>query len=108
VYDYSKVRHVVDLVGRLLGDDRVARHIPDYEIDSLRKLAESNKSLNPEERLVKGVAIMIAGGPLKGVRGIVLDSSPGKRKLVVQIELLGRGVSTELSADDVVEHIRHQ
>ena len=36
--------------------------------------------------------VLVAAGPLKGARGIVQHEPNGKRRLIVQIELLGRGV----------------
>ncbi len=98
-------RQTVDLVGRLAGDDRIARHIPEQEIESLKTMAASKLSLDPVERLVKGTPVLVASGALKGARGIVEQTDAGKRRLVVQIELLGRGVSAQLAADDVVESL---
>jgi transcription antitermination factor NusG len=39
---------------------------------------------------------------LKGVTGVVEEAADGQRRLVVQVALLGRGVRTVLSADDVL------
>jgi transcription termination/antitermination protein NusG len=101
--DLLKVHHVFDLVGRLLGDERIAREIPDHEIMSLKTLVTSPRNLDPVERLVPGKSVLVAAGPLKGAFGIVLEEPNGKRRLIVQIELLGRGVSAELSAEDLIE-----
>ena len=68
-----ELRGAVDLVGRLPGDARVAQAIPDEQIQSLETLVAAAVNLDPTERLV------------------------------VQIELLGRGVSAWLSGEDVVE-----
>ena len=53
--------------------------------------------------LPSGVEVIVVLGPLKGVRGVVSQGSDGQRRLVVSIALLGRGVRTLLSADDVLE-----
>lgn len=98
-----KTGFVFDLVGRLPGDERVARHIPDREIESLRTLVTAADNLDPTTRLVTGARVRVAGGPLRGAEGVVETAADGKRRLVVQITLLGRGVRTTLSADDVVE-----
>ncbi|MBI5508185.1 MAG: UpxY family transcription antiterminator [Deltaproteobacteria bacterium] len=98
-----QVHQVIDLVGRLPGDERIARSIPDQDISSLQTVVASPYNLDPVERLVPGKTILVAAGPLKGVRGIVVHEPNGKRRLVVQIELLGRGVATELAAADLVE-----
>ena len=98
-------KHVVDLVGRLPGDERIARAIPDQEIDALRIVVDADRALDPIERLVPGQHVLVGAGPLRGARGVVEQGPDGQRRLVVQIALLGRGVRTVLSADDVVESV---
>jgi transcription antitermination factor NusG len=98
-------RHVVDLVGRLTGDARIARAIPDAEIEALRILVDAERTLDPIERLVPGQHVLVGAGPLRGARGVVEHGPDGQRRLVVQIALLGRGVRTVLSADDVVQSV---
>ena len=95
----------VDVVGRITGDERIARAIPDVEIDALRVVVEAERALDPIERLVRGKHVFIATGPLRGARGVVEEGPDGRRRLVVQIALLGRGVRTVLLADDVVETV---
>ena len=97
-----KVRQVRDLVGRLPDDNRVARYVPDHEIESLHKLVAAKRRLDPIEGLVEGAEVMVGQGPLKGARGVVLDAPDGRRRLVVQVRLLGRGVRALLHADDVL------
>lgn len=100
-----RCKQVVELVGRLPGDTRIARAIPDDEIDALRILVDADRALDPIERLVPGQHVLVGAGPLRGARGVVEQGPDGQRRLVVQIALLGRGVRTVLSADDVVESV---
>ncbi len=100
--DVLKARGVFDLVGKLPGDVRIARAIPDCEIDSLRALVDAGRALDPVARLVPGTLIEVGAGPLKGARGVVEEAADGRRRLVVQVALLGRGVRCTLDADDVV------
>lgn len=97
-----KARGVFDLVGKLPGDARIARAIPDWEIESLRSLVDVGRALDPVSRLVRGTVVEVGAGPLKGARGIVEEAADGRRRLVVQVALLGRGVRCQLHADDVV------
>jgi transcription antitermination factor NusG len=97
-----KSRLVHDVVGRLPGDTRIARAVPDHEIEALKIVVEANRAADPIERLIRGTHVLVAAGPLRGARGVVEQSPDGQRRLVVQIELLGRGVRTVLGADDVV------
>jgi len=98
-----RARHTVDLVGRLPGDDRVARAIPEIEIESIRKIVLSRREMDPVDALMTGTPVVVVAGPLRGARGVVETAPDGRRRLAVQISLLGRGVRTLLSADDVLE-----
>jgi transcription termination/antitermination protein NusG len=95
-----KVRQVYDLVGRRPA--RLAEPIPDWEIDSLRKLTATDRMLDPVAGLTRGTEVVIASGPLRGARGVVAQAPDGRRRLTLQITLLGRGVRVALLADDVV------
>lgn len=98
-----KVAGVHDLVGRRPGDDAIAESIPDWQIRSLQLLAAAERETDPVERLVPGQRVQVGAGPLRGLQGVVQQSADGKRRLVVQVTLLGRGVRCLLQADDVVE-----
>jgi transcriptional antiterminator NusG len=100
-----RVKGVIDVVGRTPGDERVARAIPDAQMEALRLVVESERAVDPVERLVRGRHVLVAAGALRGARGVVEEGPDGQRRLVVQIALLGRGVRTVLSADDVVESL---
>lgn len=100
--DLLKARGIFDLVGRLPGDARIARAIPEWQIMSLRALVEAERELDPTDALVKGTLVEVGAGPLRGARGVVEVAMDGKRRLVVQVDLLGRGVRCVLQADDVI------
>ncbi len=100
--DLLKPRQTIDLIGRVPGSEQVARAIPDHEIESLKTMVATAVNLDPTERLVRGTLVRVATGALKGACGIVVREPDGRRRLVVQIELLGRGVSADLAADDLV------
>jgi transcriptional antiterminator NusG len=103
--DLLKVRGAHDLVGRLPGDARIARAIPDSEIESLRTVVDTDRAIDPLTKIVPGARVRVVFGPLKGAFGILERGLDGQRRLVVQVALLGRGVRTVLSADDVVEDL---
>jgi len=98
-----KVHQVLELVGRKPGDARIAQSIPAEQIESLQLLVATSNNLDPTYRLVKGTPVRVVSGPLKGITGLVLTEPDGRRRLVVQIEILGRGVSTALPAECLVE-----
>jgi transcriptional antiterminator NusG len=97
-----RARATYDLVGRLPGDGRIARSIPATDIESLRVVVRCARTFDPVLQLVPGRRIEVGAGPLRGARGVVEMAADGRRRLIVQLELLGRGVRTALSADDVL------
>lgn len=98
-----RLRQVKDMVGRVKDGTRLyVMHIPDKQIQSLRLIAESHRQIEPITKLVRGTEVKILRGPFRGAIGIVEKEPTGKRRLVVQVPLLGRGVRTELSADDLL------
>ncbi|MES2504694.1 MAG: UpxY family transcription antiterminator [Myxococcota bacterium] len=101
-----RLKQVQDLVGRqkVTGAGSMAIHIPDQQIDSLRLLIGSQKVLEPTQKLIKGTQVRISQGPLKGAHGVIEQEPTGSRRIIVQLPLLGRGVKTELSADDVLSY----
>lgn len=103
--DLLKARGVFDLVGRLPGDEKIARAIPDWQVESLRTMVTAERVVDPVESWVKGTRVRVGAGALKGAIGVVQEGVDGKRRLVVQVDLLGRGVRCVLSADDVVEDV---
>ena len=74
-----KVKGVVDVLGRQVGRADVAPAIDDAEITSLRRLVDSERALDPSEKLVEGTAVIVGAGPLKGVRGVVEEGLDGQR-----------------------------
>ncbi|WP_428937813.1 transcription termination/antitermination protein NusG [Fontivita pretiosa] len=83
---------------------RVAQIIPvvdqarlDQELQSLARVLASERPLDPYPYLVKGQAVEIRCGPLRGVRGIIEDRSKPHR-LILQVSALGQAVSLEVDA----------
>lgn len=70
------------------------------ELASLRRLLVSNIPVTPEERLQSGTPVRVVSGPLRGQEGIVVQRR-GRRRLLVAVELLQRGVSAELDECDI-------
>jgi transcription antitermination factor NusG len=98
-----RLRQIIDLVGRCKDERNLSvRHIPNGQIESLKLLIASKQDLEPINQLVRGTEVKILRGPFKGAIGIVEKEPSGKRRIVVQIPLLGRGVRTEVSADDLM------
>ena len=74
--------------------------IPDLQVDGVRTLVTSDLKYDPCPLITEGDAVVVVSGPLRGVRGI-LRSKNSKARLVLNVDLIGQGVSVELDAADV-------
>jgi len=82
---------VVDVVGF----GKQPEHIPDAEIERVRRMVESGLLVAPYPYVEVGQPVLIEQGPLSGVEGILVETK-GKTRLVVSVNLLRRSVSAEV------------
>jgi transcription antitermination factor NusG len=74
--------------------------IPDREIESVRTLIDSDLRSDPCPLIHEGALVEVASGPLRGVVGRLVRKGAHAR-LVLTVDLIGRGVSVEVDAADV-------
>jgi transcriptional antiterminator NusG len=74
--------------------------VPDYEIESIRRLLASTVPHDPCPFIDVGMWVQVVYGPLRGVRGRLVRKDQSTT-LVVAIEMLGRALSVEIDAADV-------
>jgi transcriptional antiterminator NusG len=91
-----KVEGVVTIVGT----DGVPSPIPAIEIESVRRLIESELSFDPCPLIKEGMMVEVKSGPLKGVVGRLIRKGAHAR-LVLSVDLIGQAVSVEVDAADV-------
>src|SRR5580704_16835213 len=82
---------VVDVVGF----GKLPEHVPDAEIERLRRMVDSGLLVTPYPYVQVGQAVLIDRGPLSGVEGILAEVK-GNTRLVVSVNLLRRSVSAEV------------
>ena len=87
-------------VVRILGAGATPTPVPEYEIDSLRRLVSSGLPVEAWPRLEPGESVELVGGPLHGCRGIV-KTWKSERRLIVSITILQRAVSVEITPESV-------
>jgi transcription antitermination factor NusG len=75
--------------------------VPDYEIDGIRRLLESTLPHDPCPFIDVGMMVEVVYGPLRGVRGRLVQKERNTR-LVLAIEMLGRALSVQVDAADVM------
>lgn len=74
--------------------------IPEYEIQAIRQLVESDLAYDPCPLIREGMMVEVSHGPLKGVVGR-LSRKNEKARLVLSVDLIGQAVSVEVDAADV-------
>ena len=74
--------------------------IPEHEIDSIRRLVESDLRYDPCPMIREGEMVEVRHGALKGVVGRLVRKGAHAR-LILAVELIGQGVSVEVDAADV-------
>jgi transcription antitermination factor NusG len=74
--------------------------IPDHEIDSIRRLLETDLQFDPCPLIKEGMLVEVVHGPLRGVVGQLVRKGAHAR-LVLSVALIGQGVSVEVDAADV-------
>jgi transcriptional antiterminator RfaH len=79
--------------------------IPEWQIDNLKKMLETDAKFHIKEGLVRGVKVKIKDGPFQGVIGVVQEVEVG-REIVVSIELLNRSVIAYLPKECDFEIVR--
>jgi transcription antitermination factor NusG len=74
--------------------------IPQFEIDGIRQLIESELAYDPCPMIREGMMVEVAHGPLKGVIGRLVRKGT-RARLVLSVDLIGQAVSVEVDAADV-------
>lgn len=74
--------------------------IPEHEIESIRRLLDSDLQFDSCPMIREGMTVEVTHGPLKGVVGRLVRKGAHAR-LVLSVDLIGQAVSVEVDASDV-------
>jgi transcriptional antiterminator NusG len=85
---------------RFVGIEGQAEPIPEEQILSIRKFLETSISVDPYPYMKVGTRVEIVAGPLKGIRGMLVQKK-GRFRFVLQVDLIRQAVSIEIDAADV-------
>lgn len=85
---------------RFVGFEGRADPVPDDQILAIRRFLESSLSIDPYPYIQVGTRVEVIAGPLKGVRGLLIEKR-GKFRFVLQVDLIRQAVSAEIDASDV-------
>jgi transcription antitermination factor NusG len=87
-------------VVRLVSFEGKPAPIPDCQVEDVRTLVTSDLRYDPCPLITEGDLVAVVSGPLRGVRGRLLRKGSHAR-LVLNVDLIGQGVSVEVDAADV-------
>lgn len=100
--DYRRVFEARGIVAYVSNKGKAAP-IPDLEMEAMRRTIDNQLEFNIEtKQLKKGQTITVTSGPLKGIKGEVLDVQ-GTRKLYLRISHIGYTLVVDL-ADATFQH----
>jgi transcription termination/antitermination protein NusG len=85
---------------RILGHGSEIEPVPDFEIESLKRLLESRAACFPHPFLREGSWVRVKYGPLEGVEGL-LTRIKNSSRLVLSVQMLAQSVAAEIDAADV-------
>jgi transcription antitermination factor NusG len=98
---YVFLRGSLDDVYRIDRTRRVARIIPVadqaklcWELRNISMALSHDTPLDPYPLLKEGMRVLVKSGPLQGLEGLIQHRAA--RRLVLQVEMLGRAVSLEI------------
>jgi transcription antitermination factor NusG len=74
--------------------------IPEYEIEGIRQLVDSDLAYDPCPLIREGMMVEVMHGPLKSVVGRLVRKG-ARARLVLSVDLIGQAVSVEVDAADV-------
>lgn len=77
--------------------------IPDWQIESLRKILVEKPDLFVTNRIEVGQKVKIIEGPFRDVIGVVTEHKEGEKHLAVSIDLLKRSVLVRLPNDSIIK-----
>jgi len=87
-------------VSRIVGTRSGPLAIPGEELSALRLIAESGSHAEPWPFLGVGERVLVVGGPLRGLRGALVEVK-NQTRVVVSLTILQRSVAAEVDRDYV-------
>ena len=75
--------------------------IPDEELATIRKLAESDRSLETQAYLTEGAWVEVVRGPLAGLRGQLVRKA-SHDCLVIRVHLIQQAATVHIDMSEVI------
>jgi transcription antitermination factor NusG len=101
-----KLYHVPGLIG-VVKNGKLPAPIAQSEIDAIRLMIDSGSHMAPHPFLRRGDEVLVTKGPLRGLKGVYLETDAANY-LIVSFPLLQRSISIRVHSDWIeLPTIRH-
>ena len=74
--------------------------VPEEQIMAIRRFLETSMSFDPYPYVKTGTTVEVISGPLKGIRGILVEKRD-KFRFILQVDLIRQAISVEIDALDI-------
>lgn len=107
-FDYARRFEVLQTRGivKIINFSGEAAIVPDWQIESLRKMLEFPETLKVEKYIRLGEIVEIKAGPMRGLKGMVSVKKDSNR-LILSIDGIYQSVSVEID-EEYVEKIKEK
>jgi transcription antitermination factor NusG len=85
---------------RLVSFNGIPATIPDDQINAIRTLLENNYQIERVDYLTPGQKIQVIQGPLKGIKGILVEVKNSHR-LILRIDSIMQAISIDIDYRDI-------
>jgi transcription termination/antitermination protein NusG len=75
--------------------------IPDYQVESIRVLVNSELQYDPCPLIREGMLAEVIGGPLRGIIGRLVRKDAERARIVLSVDLIGQALTVEVAAAEV-------
>ena len=89
------IRHVTG-ISSLVHFGQKVPPVSDETIEELRQCFELDEPMGVEDGLKAGAEVLVADGPFMGTRGLVMRAMPGRQRVQILLDFLGRTTLTEV------------
>lgn len=92
----------VPSVAQIIGFNGCPAAIPEEQINAVKRLVFSTLPYDPYPDIVEGDSVEVIHGPLRGLRGILLEKK-NPCKFILSVDVIQQSVACEIDAGDVVK-----
>lgn len=74
--------------------------VPNEQIESIKRLLETNLYFDPFPYFTEGIEVVVVNGPLEGMKGKIIERR-GECRLIMSVYLIKCSISVEVDITDV-------